>query len=266
MNNKTLDQFIADAVVYPCCGFDGAPVQHIRILSNFIYIDYTISPARFVDEATHRGFRGYALASALDLLPETVLGESWDDLICRYRNYLEELPLDWSKRDFGIKFLTFERLPDFTEQHGPETFKMMFVCFEAIATLRSIFNRRSLAPKLLCAIRPGVAFGGNYNDFTKHLEVAIRENPAGLPDFLLYDRRAATKSWGDYQPLTREYNALISWNHLNEGYGRSLLTLAEHRCLIPRAEQGPSGGTPLGHRSVFSGRGGPLFPDADVIV
>lgn len=230
-----LDQFLADAVIYPCSGFDGAPVQFIRISSNFIYIDYTISPTRFVREARERGFRGYSLTSATDLPPEIVLGEFWKELIYRHYNYLTKLPLDWSQREFGIKLLTFERLPEFTVKHGPESFTILYICFEAISTLRSLFNRRSLAPKVLCAIRPGVALGGNYNDFTKHLEIAIRENPSGLPDFLLHDGRASNKSWGDYQPLTREYNSLISWNHMNADYGRNLITFAEHRSKKPRA-------------------------------
>lgn len=235
MNIKMLDQFLADAVVYPCSGFDGAPVQFLRISSNFIYIDYTIKPARFLREASENGFKGYSLKSAIDLRPEVVLCESWEDLIHRYQHYLNRLPLDWSQREFGIKLLTFERLSEFTVQHGPESFTILYICFEAISTLRSLFNRRGLAPKVLCAIRPGVALGGNYNDFTKHLEIAIRENPGGLPDFLLHDGRASNKSWGDYQPLTREYNSLISWNHLNEDYGRSLITFAEHRSKITRA-------------------------------
>ena len=230
-----LDQFLANAVVYPCCGFDGSPVQFIRISRNFIYIDYTISPARFLREAEERGFRGYSLASTKDLPPEAVLGETFADLIDRNQSYFKKLPLDWSLKKFGIKLLTFERLSEFTVQHGPESFTILYICFEAISTLRSLFNRRGLAPKVLCAIRPGVALGGNYNDFTKHLEIAIRENPSGLPDFLLHDGRASNKSWGDHQPLTREYNSLISWNHLNEDYGRSLITFAEHRSKITRA-------------------------------
>jgi len=235
MNIKMLDQFLANAVVYPCCGFDGSPVQFIRISRNFIYIDYTISPARFLREAEERGFRGYSLASTKDLPPEAVLGETFADLIDRNQSYFKKLPLDWSLKKFGIKLLTFERLSEFTEQHGPESFTILYICFEAISTLRSLFNRRSLAPKVLCAIRPGVALGGNYNDYSRELEIAVRENPAGLPNFLLYDWRAATRSWGDYQPLTREYNGLISWNHLNENYGKSLITFAEHFSITPEA-------------------------------
>ncbi len=227
MNLHSLDTFLADAVFYPCCGFDGAPVKFLKRFRNFVYVDYHVSTTRFVREAQEHGFRGYRLDSVADLPAEAVLGESWAELSISHQGHLERLPLEWSTHNFGIVLLGFRRLSDFPVQHGPEHLQILFVCFEAIATLHALFTRRHLTPKVLCAIRPGIALGGNYNDFPKHLDQAIRDNPAGYPSYLLHDGRAGNRSWGDYLPLTREYDSLIAWDYQTEGYGPSSLTFSE---------------------------------------
>ncbi|MBP9019748.1 MAG: hypothetical protein KBG04_08025 [Bacteroidales bacterium] len=239
---NTLRQVLRDAVFYPCSGLDGAPVKFLaKRFQQFFYADYRIERDAFVRECEHRGFRGYRASTIQDLDVQQVFGCSWDDIGQEFRDTIARVPFDWSPRSAFVAAVHFKRLPEFSEDHGPPDFHLLFARCEAIATFRSVFSRRDIAPRCLVYIRSGIGFGGNFSEFPRELNRAVRNNRAGLPDFMLYDQMGGHPQYGDYLPLVEDYDQVERWDYQTEGYGQSHLTFARRRG--GRGEQfGPANG------------------------
>ena len=149
-------------------------------------------------------------------------------MICRsHGNLISRLHFDWSQP--FVAAARFERLPEYTEDHGPPEFELIFARCEAIATFVSVFVGRGIKPRCVAYIRSGIGFGGNYSDFPQELDRALRENPAGLPEFMLYDEMGSNPRCGDYLSLVENYEQIEHWDYQTEGYGPGNVTLAQLR-------------------------------------
>jgi len=225
---KDITQFLREAVFYPCAGVDGAPVKFLaKRFSSFFCTDYSIDRAAFETACKENGFRGYRVRAIDDLVVDSVFHGSWADIGLDYQEGIARVPFDCA--DTFVAAAHFERLPDFAEEHGPLRFELMFARCEAIATFLSVFSRRGIAPRCLAYIRSGIGYGGNYQEFPLKLEQALRGNPAGLPEFMLYDEMGGDRGCGDFLSLVEDYEPIERRDHQTERYRVGNLTLAKLR-------------------------------------
>jgi hypothetical protein len=220
-----IDQFLREAVFYPCSGQDGAPVRFLaKRFQRFFYADYAISREAFDHTCTRQGFRGYRICEIRNLEVESIFLSSWENIGRSHRKLISRLHFDWSQP--FVAAARFERLPAFTEDHGPPDFELIFARCEAIATFVSVFIGRGITPRCLAYIRSGIGFGGNYSDFPQELDRTLRDNRAGLPEFMLYDEMGADPRCGDYLRLVEAYEQIENWDYHTEGYGAGNVSLA----------------------------------------
>ena len=179
-------KILGDSVFYPCSGLDGRPVQLLGSRWQiFIYADYGIDPEQLEIECRERGFLGYE-TDELEFLPwKTLFKRAWStvrkdlDLFAAHDG--PEVPEPF------IAFSEWNRQADFGDEHGPERFSLWFIRLEAVTAFRELYVRRRVAPRCLVDVCPGLAFGGNYPGYREALNVALFENPAGLPRHVLRD-------------------------------------------------------------------------------
>ena len=225
-----IDQFLREAVFYSCSGLDGLPVKRLSTrFTRFFYVDYANSITRvaFEKECQNKGFKGYRATTIEDLNFPSVFGDSWDEILLQHRHVIRLLPFEWV--DPFVATAHFERSPNYTGDHGPDRFQLIFARCEAITTVRTVFNRRSIPPRCLAYIRTGIGFGGNFPTFPAELERALRENAAGLPEFLLYDEMSGDPKFGDYLRLVEDYEPIQRWGFHGECIGPGNVTLAKLR-------------------------------------
>jgi hypothetical protein len=223
-----IEGFLRESVYYPCCGYDGTPVRFLgKRFQRYLYVDYSIDPTGLQERLQAQGFKGYAIADAADIDINDLTGRSWASLAREFQKYVPEHFSKMKRTDQPCALhVQFSRMPDYGPNHGPDTFEVMFVRSEGVTTYRTVFLRRGIAPKCLVHIRPGTAFGGNYSGYPCELERAVRENSAGLPDFILYESALSNTRSGDYMPIIRRYTPMRRWRYRPEEYGTGHVTLA----------------------------------------
>jgi len=225
---NAIEEFLREAVYYPCSGTDGAPVKFTgKRFTKFLYADYAVTKERLLHECQHQGFRGYQASDVADIDVQSVFGGDWSDIAHQHQDILQRLLTPWIPETAYLIAVKFTRLDTFPEEHGPPSLALWFARCEAIATFRSVFTRRGIAPKCLAYIRSGIGFGGNFTQFPRALERTVAGNPAGLPQYMLSDHIGRNPRWGDYCQLVEAYHALERWDYRTEHYGHSNLTLGK---------------------------------------
>lgn len=223
-----IEQYLCDAVFYPCSGLDGAPVRFLaKQFPRFFYADYSIEREQFDNACERPGFRGYRLCEICDLDEKAVFGDTWEHIGQEYREFINKVQFEWTQPFVAIAH--FQRMPEFGQDHGPENFDLMYARCEAIAAYHAVFTRRAVAPKCLAYIRSGIGFGGNYSEFPRELNHAVREYGTGTPEFIFYDQLASNPQTGDYLPLVEGYDRIQRWDYRTECYGMGNVTLARRR-------------------------------------
>jgi hypothetical protein len=225
-----IEEYLGESVFYPASGLDGAPVKFLgkNGFRRFFYADYAISREKFARENRERGFCGYRWHSTDELDFEAVFGCDWDTILHKHRCLITTLQFfDWDPPFVAVA--RFERLASYADDHGPVHFELIFARCEAVTTYTDVFSRRRIAPKCIAYIRSGIGYGGNYPDFPQRLEEVLRQNPGGLPEFMLYDHLAADRRMGDYLSLIQEYEPIQRWDYRTEGYGVGSVTWAKLR-------------------------------------
>ncbi|MFN5962253.1 MAG: hypothetical protein ACK5CW_12300 [Verrucomicrobiota bacterium] len=211
--------FLEDALFYPCSDLDGAPVMLLaKHIPRFFYVDYLVEHEKLLKEARSPGFAGYQLADIKELEATSVFGISWEEIAAAATDSLRKIDFSWSPKDAFLTFLRFERSPGRPDLHGPPVIELLFARCEAIAMFRAVYTRQQIAPKCVAYIRPGLAFGRNYGDYPKDLQLALCENPAGMPEFLLHDEAATHPRNGAFLQIARIYEELTSWRIPEESY------------------------------------------------
>lgn len=208
--------FLRECVYYPCSHLHGTPVKLLSSrFSRFFYTDYSVTREDFQKELASGAFKGYRLAEQRELDPTEVFGVPWNDLRREHTDTYSRLHFD-SSNPFTVLCI-FQRESGLTDEHGPDSFQLMFARVEAIAALESAFSRRSISPKCLVHIRSGIGFGGNFSDYPRLLEQSLRGNRGGLPRFILHDSMAVGHG-GDHLQLIGDYRNLQTWGYPDGGY------------------------------------------------
>ena len=212
------DDFLKECVFYPCSHVHGTPVKFLsNRFSRFFYSDYSVAQEDFQRELESPGFTGYRLADQRELDPTELFGATWDDFRQKHEDTYSRLP--FHSCDPYIMLCTFQRESGLTDEHGADSFQIMFAGVEGIAALESAFSRRGISPKCLVNIRAGIGFGGNHSGYPRLLEQSLRSNAGGLPQFILHDAMAVGQG-GDHSELIGEcyHRKVEQWGYPDGGY------------------------------------------------
>lgn len=225
-----LKYLLSQSCYYPCCCFDGRPVQFLAgWIHSFIYADYGVNEDELDTEITRNGFRGYEVLVQRDLNQADLTPRGWNPVFRPHwdkEEYTRRVSW-WAKPPFG-KWYIFQRKDGFGDGHGPERFSWIYLCAEACATYQALYLSRGIAPHVLCLIQPGDGFGGGWAPMTNE-KGPLAETVFGMFDeFASIDRKTqpvpeymvcggmgtdyAQSFWPSYYPTIIEHFQIANGN------------------------------------------------------
>jgi len=193
MNEVEVKEFLKTAVFYPCYAFDGTPVKILaKRLTKFFYVCGGNTHARVEEECRRYPFDGYHC----DLI-ETEDGRLF---------FGGEHGVGG-----GVVRTIWRRDTDRPEEHGVEQFEVLFANCEGIRAFQAAYSRLNIAPYCLAYLPVCVLHGYEVPPF----EQALRENPGGLPRYVLYDKRQQPDGRYnvEYMQLFEEYTPIERPDH-----------------------------------------------------
>lgn len=226
-----LNSFLRECVYYPCSGLHGTPMKFLSgRFSNFFYCDYAVTKEEFQRKLHSRGLKGYQPIEQHALDPVEVFGLRWGEF--QKENEGTYSRLHFNSSDPFITLCIFQREAGLTGEHGPGRVQLIFARAEAIAALDAVFTRRGISPRCLVHVRSGIGFGGNFSDYPRLLEQSLRNNPGGVPQFILHDSMAVG-SGGDHLKLINDYQEVQRWGYPDGGYLRLVERAGEFTAEVP---------------------------------
>lgn len=186
-----LEKVVDESLYYPASGIDGSPIRHWGLgVNSFIYVDWLTDRVSLLSEIQKaNAFKGYGLLAYRDLSRSDLTPIGW---IPQRPNSLDsqlyKINMQSAMHDKSGPFAIwaiFERLPEFTDQHGPSRFSFINIRGEACATYQAIYVANNVLPKIVTNIRPGTGFGGNFNNFEEVFMETMLMHQQGLPRHLL---------------------------------------------------------------------------------
>lgn len=236
-------EFLSNSLFYPSAAKDGTAIRLFgKKVQNFVYVDYGMREERLLSELEN--FKGYRLACKPEKLDWRRYIEEQSEvrgfdvlghikrIFGRY-GYSENNKHDdykdfafWMYEDGKDKeaqtiepyvyLLTYERLPEFGEEHGPVSFRLLYVCAEALATYYVLYYINGIAPQYITIKRPGTGFGGNWTDFTSDgplQRLITKSNISLIKGVYMWDERG---NWPlEWSNLTRHPSIDV---HVFAGY------------------------------------------------
>ena len=185
-----IKEVLSASLFYPAAGIDGSPIRHWVIgVDSFIYVDALASKTDYLEKIKNNAFKGYGLLAQRVLTKSDLTPQGWLPMKPKsletdsYNKCVADLMAD-NTGPFAI-WAVFERLPDYSENHGPTRFSLLYIRGEACATYQALFVANRLLPKVICLIRPGTGFGGNFSNFEEVFLETILMHKEGLPPQLL---------------------------------------------------------------------------------
>ena len=212
---RNFENFLAECAYYPCSGTHGAPIKFLlqEGVRYFLLTDYHVT----LEQYERDEFRGYRRQRQRIYPPHRFFGVHWKNFKEKSIERLSRVGLHYS--DPFVVWSVYQRLPNFSDNHGPENFEIIFAQCEAIETYTSIFSARAIVPKYFLHICPGLAFGGNFNEYIPELKGALIDNDGGLPEFMLVDELGIdrfNRGQAEYLDLiTKKYDRVKSWGVKN---------------------------------------------------
>jgi len=184
-----LNNILTDSLYYPSSAFDGDPVRHLAgNIYSFIYCDYGQTKIDLGDSLENSGFRGYHAIGRRPVLEHELNPKG---VIPSGVNPRVDGRAERSERHIKTPFcewMIFEKNENVSQSSGPERFSLLYLCADGAAAYQVLFTPNRIRPKVICIIQPGEGFGRNWTSFKKPNQIlarSVRENPAGMPPFLL---------------------------------------------------------------------------------
>ncbi|MBM4180494.1 MAG: hypothetical protein FJ209_02930 [Betaproteobacteria bacterium] len=184
-----LDGILRDSLYYPSSGFDGDPVRHlVGNFVSFIYVDYGRGREDFESALISPGFRGYDLVAKREVAQQELAPRGWRP------SFLTSADGDPSRHREQIRkpfclWVVLQRRNDVPACHGPYRFSLLYLCADGVAAFQALYVANNMLPAAVAVIQPGHGFGGNWTNFEDPAQIFARtvtQNPAGVPDLLLY--------------------------------------------------------------------------------
>ena len=197
-------EILTNSAFYPACGIDGGLVRDCNInrqawgINSFVYSDYALDPDEFLKNASD--FNGYSILAIRDLKLHDLVPNGWNQKlppgfnITKYNQYSHH----WRAYAY---WLVYERNTEYSAEHGPMRFSLLYIGGEAVATYQALYCQNQIVPVALALIRPGNGFGLNYTDFNQseaHLHWVVQSNLAGMPKFI-YNDQSVQFYWPEYR-------------------------------------------------------------------
>jgi hypothetical protein len=184
-----LHDVLRDSLYYPSSGFDGDPVRHLagNVLS-FVYVDYGHRHEELDAALESPGFSGYEIMARRDVTEQELTPCGWtpslpisvDGEPSRFHDWIQEPFCTW---------IVMQRIDGIPSTHGPTRFSLLYLCADGVAAFQALYVANSVFPKFVAVIQPGQPFGGNWTNPEDQNQIFARSvlnNPAGVPEFLLY--------------------------------------------------------------------------------
>lgn len=187
-NSIPIKELLENSLYYPACGFDGGVIKHFSIeVQSFVYCDYATGEDAL--NSVIDSFKGYKLLFKRNVKENELTPNGWTPIEhpeIRREEYLKHVKQ--FKKPF-CKWSIYEREIDFTEEHGPKRFSVLYIGGEGVATYNALYYSSKTTAKILAIIQPGTGWGFNWTDFRKYdgvLAYVVLNNPYGSPDTILY--------------------------------------------------------------------------------
>lgn len=190
-------------VYYPGSGYDGQPIKTFNkahFAHKFFYVDYGIEKNDIIDELSKdNALKGYKKIDMIEYQEKDLAPHGWKP---HYQPTERDIQI---MKDFHIRpensyclVFIFERLPEYSFEHGCERFALICIKGDGIATYDALFANRNCAPSLLILQDHG--FGGNYNAFGHNSALEkVAEETDCFPEFILCADH--TSIWDKYAKI-----------------------------------------------------------------
>jgi hypothetical protein len=190
-----IKEVLSGSLFYPAAGIDGSPIRHWVIgVDSFIYVDALASKTDYLEKIKNNAFKGYGLLAQRVLTKPDLTPQGWLPMKPKsletdsYNKCVADLMAD-NTGPFAI-WAVFERLSDYSENHGPTRFSLLYIRGEACATYQALFVANRLLPRVICLIRPGTGFGGNFSNFEEvFLETMLMHKDGLAPQLLSWHEK-----------------------------------------------------------------------------
>jgi len=198
----SLLDILENSLYYPACFSDGDPIrfcnryaQYLGIRS-FVYCDYGPwfeEPGALYEVLSRT--RGYRIFATCDINVERLFPSSWKPYYRRH--YYEE-----GQKSF-CKWVIYERLPGYGNDHGPSRFSMLYVGAEGLTTYMALYERHGVCPKVLAVINPGMDRISDFDECDGPLFRLLSSHGTAMPHMIL-----RTGFPGEIQGYTRLPSAI----------------------------------------------------------
>lgn len=199
---------------YPGSGYDGQPIKTFNkahCVHKFFYIDYGISKDDIIQELSkEEALKGYRKIGMFEYSEKELTPHGWTP---HYQPTERDIQI---MKDFDIKpdgsyclVFIFERMEEYSFEHGCDRFALICLKGDAIATYDALFTNRGRSPYVLVLQDHG--FGGNYNMFGRGgaLEKVAKECESSYwPYYILCADN--TEIWGGYNKVSDVQHVGIS--------------------------------------------------------
>lgn len=180
---------LENSLYYPASGFDGDPVAYLAgEFSSFVYVDCGYSQEQLQRELAANGFIGYQVMASREVTPSELSLNGWQS-VRPGMQAVDKLSCVYNVQSPFCKWIIFERLPGYNDDHGPQRYSLLYLCADGVAAYDALYVSNHLTAKAIAVIQPGTGWGGNWTDFTDPAKILARTvlgNPAGKPEVLLY--------------------------------------------------------------------------------
>lgn len=197
-----ITDILQGSVFYPASSLDGRPVEYLGGSSHsFVYADCNISLEVLTQNLDT--FKGYRVLFSRSVRKEELCFKPFQPIL--------PIPSDGDPKYLHVAedfvpyalWAVYERLTEFSEEHGPERFSLLFVGGEGAASFQALYYSNQCAPSTIVLIRCD-AFTGNWTRFYDGERIFARsvlQNPQGAPEYLFFCNHSRTPPWPGYSKL-----------------------------------------------------------------
>jgi hypothetical protein len=204
--------FLENSVYYPACHFDGTPIKILgKIFSYYVYSDYNVKHDDLEENINKYGLKGYKLKNSCLIEANTLFGINWETYFEENRKYSCNLSFSW-KNPFA-KLYSFERYNYLDDKHGKNHIELLYIKSEGISAYKYLYINREIVPQCLVSIVPGLAFGGNFDDYPKVFMDTILSFKK-LPNYQFYDDPCSEY----FYDLIKHYELINEFNSYRSDY------------------------------------------------
>jgi hypothetical protein len=205
--NETLfKESLENSVYYPACAHDGTPIKLLgEMFSNFVYSDYLTDIKELDYELSTSGLLGYRLENSTLLDERELFGVDWNEYLELNSELIKKVRFEWNYP--FIKLYSFRYRSYLANHQDKDNINILYVKSEGISAYKYLYVKRNISPKCLVSLNPGLAFGGNFDDYVKILTDTIISS-GKLPEYHFYSDEYSEL----FKDLIEHYDCINEYN------------------------------------------------------